>query len=67
MVLLKAQELGLEIPSAIYNFSQSQLRMQNTLQDINDLLDQVKRDIRSLDVMADPEADHDGDAEPAYS
>lgn len=49
LALLKAQNLGLQIPAAIYNFSQSQLRMQNTVDEINGLIAEVKADIRNLD------------------
>ena len=33
--LLKAQTLGIEVPPAIFNFSQSQLRLQNTVDSMN--------------------------------
>ncbi len=52
VALMKAQELGLQIPAAIYNFSQSQLRMQNTLDEMNDLVMAVKRDIRAVDQVS---------------
>lgn len=36
--LMKAQELGLELPSAIFNFSQSQMRLQNTIDEMNNII-----------------------------
>lgn len=35
VALLEAQKLGLEIPSAVYNFSQGQIRLQNAIDNIN--------------------------------
>lgn len=54
VVLLKAQELGLEIPTAIANFSQSQLRLQNTIDEMNTLITSIGKDIEGLvDINAD--------------
>ncbi len=41
VALLKAQELGLEVPSAIFNFSQCQLRLQNTIDTMNQTIDAI--------------------------
>ena len=37
VVLMEAQKMGLELPTAVYNFSQGQLRLQNTIDDGNDI------------------------------
>lgn len=42
VALLKAQELGLEVPSAIFNFSQCQLRLQNAIEDMNAKIESMK-------------------------
>ncbi|MDD6038827.1 MAG: AarF/UbiB family protein [bacterium] len=41
VALLKAQELGLELPPAIANFSQSQIRLQQTIEELNNMIKQV--------------------------
>lgn len=38
--LMKAQQLGFEIPTSVYNFSQCELRLQNTISEMND---QIKK------------------------
>ena len=43
VALLRAQELGLEVPAAVYNFSQGQTRLQNTVSDFNATIDHVKK------------------------
>lgn len=40
--LLEIQTLGLELPPEIFNFSQSQLRLQNTLDDVNAQIENIK-------------------------
>ena len=47
--LIKAQELGLELPSAISNFSQCQLRLQNAMTSMNDEIEKLQQDIARLD------------------
>ncbi len=42
VALLKAQELGLEVPSAVYNFSQGQIRLQNALDNINKQIEETE-------------------------
>lgn len=54
VALLKAQELGIEVPSAIFNFSQCQLRLQNTLDEMNSMISSMKKD---LDVLNDATKD----------
>ena len=48
VALLKAQELGLELPAAVYNFSQCQLRLQNTVTEMNESIAMVKNSILDL-------------------
>ncbi len=43
VLLLKAQELGLEVPSAIFNFSQCQLRLQNAIDELNSQIEEMKK------------------------
>lgn len=38
VALLKAQELGIQVPPAIFNFSQCQIRLQNALEEMNGLI-----------------------------
>ena len=45
VALMKAQELGLEVPSAVYNFSQGQIRLQNALSNMNDQIDDIEKTI----------------------
>ena len=45
VALLKAQELGLEVPSSVYNFSQGQIRLQNTLSNMNNQIDELEKAI----------------------
>ncbi len=40
--LLRAQEMGFEMPAAIYNFCQGQLRLSNTLDDMNTLIEKLE-------------------------
>ncbi len=47
--LIKAQELGLELPSSISNFSQCQLRLQNAMTSMNDEIEKLQKDIEKLD------------------
>lgn len=49
VILLKAQELGLELPPAIANFSQSQIRLQQTIEEINTLIHEVKETLVGLE------------------
>ena len=42
VALLKAQELGLEVPSAVYNFSQGQMRLQNALANVNHQIEETE-------------------------
>ena len=47
--LIKAQELGVKLPSSIYNFSQGQLRLQKSINDINGLIEDIKQDIKWIE------------------
>lgn len=42
VALLKAQELGFELPAAIYNFSQCQIRLQQTVDSMNSQIKNMK-------------------------
>ena len=48
VILLKAQELGLELPSAIFNFSQCQLRLQNTVNDVNNHITKLQKLLKEV-------------------
>lgn len=54
VALLKAQELGLELPGAVFNFSQCQLRLQNTISDMNQMIDKVTNNISVLLMRHEP-------------
>ncbi|MBO6214868.1 MAG: hypothetical protein J6N76_04950 [Lachnospiraceae bacterium] len=47
--LIKAHEFGIKLPSAVYNFSQGQLRLQRSINDINDMIQKYKDDINKID------------------
>lgn len=47
--LIKAQELGVKLPSEVYNFSQGQLRLQRSINDINDMISKYKVDINKIE------------------
>ena len=42
VALIKAQELGLELPPVVANFSSGQIRLQNTVNEINKLVGDIK-------------------------
>ena len=44
--LLKAQELGLEVPSSVYNFSQGQMRLQNAIASMNEAIGNAENAIK---------------------
>ena len=48
VALLKAQEMGLEVPSAIFNFSQCQLRLQNAIDEINEQIIEMRKMSKSM-------------------
>ena len=52
VALLKAQELGIEVPSSIFNFSQCQIRLQNALDEMNDLIEEMRQDLDALNGVA---------------
>ena len=57
LALLKAQELRLQVPSAIFNFSQSQLRLQNAMESMEKQIDDLRLDLAELDrVSVNPDA-----------
>lgn len=43
VALVKAQELGLQLPAVIYNFSQCQLRIQNTVNAMNEKIEKLRK------------------------
>ena len=51
LIILKAQTLKIEVPAAINNFSQSQMRIQNTVEDINKRILSVRKNIELLDTI----------------
>ena len=56
VALLKAQELGIEVPSSIFNFSQCQIRLQNALDEMNDLIEEMRQDLDALNAVAEKRA-----------
>lgn len=54
LILLKAQSLGIAVPSSINNFSQSQIRLQNTIDDVNQMIMDVRADMEELSKMEAP-------------
>lgn len=49
VALIRAQELGLELPAAIFNFSQCQLRLQNTVEDLNKQIIGMQAALKQID------------------
>lgn len=47
--LIKAQEIGIELPPAINNFSQSQLRLENTLKELDSIYYEMKTCVEKMD------------------
>ena len=43
VALLEAQKLGLEVPSAVYNFSQGQMRLQNAIDHFNEQIEDTQK------------------------
>ncbi len=52
LILKTAQEMGLQLPPEVENFSKSQLRLQNTITSFNDAVEEIRSEIKSLDRMA---------------
>ena len=48
--LIRASELGVKLPPSIYNFSQGQLRLQKSIDDINHQIKKIDDDLYRLDV-----------------
>ncbi|MCR4797952.1 MAG: phosphotransferase [Lachnospiraceae bacterium] len=49
VALIKTQELGIEVPSAIFNFSQCQLRLQSAVDDMIKKIEDLQRIMRQID------------------
>ena len=49
VALAKAQEIGLELPPVIANFASCQMRLQNTIKDVNNTLKGIQSSISLLD------------------
>lgn len=48
VALNEAQKLGLELPGPIFNFSQCQMRLQNTIKAMNDTMDFLKAKMKQV-------------------
>ena len=48
---LKAQELGVKVPAAVYNFSQGQLRLMNTVDEMNAKINTIKQAVYDMSRM----------------
>ncbi|MBP5194803.1 MAG: hypothetical protein J6Z42_02270, partial [Lachnospiraceae bacterium] len=57
--LIRAQELGVKLPPAIYNFSQGQLRLQKSINDINKMISDIKEDISWIEKMQNAQNNFD--------
>ena len=57
VALLKAQEMGLELPAAVANFSSSQVRLQNTIDETNKVMNEIKKNIEALDMLESGNSD----------
>ena len=47
--ILKVQEIGVKIPAALQNFSQGQIRLQNSIDELNDAIENMKSVANKLD------------------
>ncbi len=52
VALLKAQELGIELPAAINNFSSGQIRLQNSIDSMNQQIRSVRNELMDLDTIS---------------
>ncbi|MCR5655313.1 MAG: phosphotransferase [Lachnospiraceae bacterium] len=52
-VLMRAQEIGFQLPAAIYNFSQCQIRLQNAMDEMEKLDDELVEDVIALNMLPD--------------
>lgn len=59
--LLKAQEIGIEVPPAIYNFSMSQMRLSNTLDESMSQIKDIESKIAQIESMKAPGETSRGD------
>ena len=48
MALLKAQELGIKMPAAIQGFIEGQVRLQNTINRMNDAIGSMKKGVSKI-------------------
>ncbi|MBR1441464.1 MAG: phosphotransferase, partial [Lachnospiraceae bacterium] len=48
VALMKAQELGIEIPDSVYNFAQGQIRLMNTVNEMNQMMETLKEEIAKI-------------------
>ncbi|MCR5468609.1 MAG: hypothetical protein K6F37_06580 [Lachnospiraceae bacterium] len=49
LALLKAQELGIKIPAEVQSFIEGQVRLQNTINNMNNAIDELKGSITNID------------------
>ena len=56
VALLKAQELGIELPAAINNFSSGQIRLQNSIDSMNQQIRSVRNELMDLDTIGNSSA-----------
>ena len=50
--ILKVQEIGVKVPPAMQNFSQGQIRLQNSIDELNEAIDGMERAARIIDTPA---------------
>lgn len=48
VILAEAQKLGLELPAALYNFSQCQIRLKNTMDDMVNQIDEMNMQLEEM-------------------
>ena len=63
LCIAKAQELGVMIPPVLQNFSQGQIRLQNTIQEMNESIEKMKMKVDNIDQAG---ADYDSYDPVAY-
>ncbi len=49
LCLIRAQELGIKLPPALQNYSQGQVRLQNTIDELNNAIKDLKEGVQLLD------------------
>ena len=64
--MLKAQDMGYTIPESIFNFAQGQMRLMNTVNEMNEKIDKIKNSIGQLQKIAYKNDEIPGNSDKDY-